>query len=454
MNVNKKKNAPLQRVAWYCAAEILKAGATETGLVTDEDSLPAEIDLRRYQEILADFAEQIVSKRNTYPWYLEQQAHLFLACFGRPLDPRFRLGASAYLKDYLRLRHILAGRQEDIRTEEVLPFVLLIKHLQDDQSAGRAFLFGFRSKTKPTQRELLRRLMQEDAKLAKVINDEMTGQERQAWRTLFHAHGFPAGGGFPETPEAFPSTPTMYPFLSVARSAHNPFQQEYATLHLALALLKCLPEKRGLLCPSRIKIHAKDWRALCSDRFPIVDEEAITVDFEEGPEDDIRFSIPGWVNKANRWKYQLGQLLRVVLTGIPDYTVSYRRPKQHRSHVLYVPIASSWMRRRHGIFNGRDAFGPSWLPISTWFGSLLSRLLEWPGFARFDFDFKLSDDFDVSALVNLISGRLRELDALYGRASRTAILPILTPKKFMRPKPQGPEQLRVSARCESALCRQ
>jgi hypothetical protein len=93
--------------AWYCAAELLKAGATETGLVADEDCLPAGVDLKAYQEKLADFAGQIADRRNTYPWYLEQQAVLYLACVGRLID---RKSSNPFLSDYLRLHHTLAGR--------------------------------------------------------------------------------------------------------------------------------------------------------------------------------------------------------------------------------------------------------------------------------------------------------------------------------------------------------
>jgi hypothetical protein len=432
IDANSKRQTAMQRVAWYCGAELLKAGATETGLVTDEDCLPAGIDLRRYQEILADFAEQITTQRNTYPWYLEQQAHLFLACFGRALDPRYRPGTSAYLKDYVRLRQTLAGRQNDLRIEEVVPFVLLQKHLQDIQSAARTFLSCFREKPTSIQRKLLRRVIQDDASLAETIHNEMTSDEQHAWRVVFQVHGIMSSGGFPETLDALPVTETIFSFLSVTQSSNNPFQQEYAALHFALALLKRLQEKLGLLFPSRIKIRAKDWRSLCNDRFPI-DEGAISVEVDGAAENDVRFAIPDWVKKQNRWKYQLGQILRVILTGIPDFTESQRRPPRDRSHVLYLPVSSSWMRRRYGIFNGRNAFGPPWLPISSWLGSLLSRLLEWPGFARFDFDFELREDFDMPDLVRLITRRVRDLDRLYGRASRTPVIPVLIPKKFMRP---------------------
>ena len=103
------------------------------------------------------------------------------------------------------------------------------------------------------------------------------------------------------------------------------------------------------------------------------------------------------------------------------------------SAVRYAPYTSSWLRRRYGLFNGRGAFGPPWLPISSWFGSLLSRLLECPGFARYDFDFRLADGFDLVALTHLLDERIHRLEQLYGRASYTPLLPASVPKSFMRP---------------------
>ena len=107
--------------------------------------------------------------------------------------------------------------------------------------------------------------------------------------------------------------------------------------------------------------------------------------------------------------------------------------KRHRSIVRYAPYGSSWLRRRYGLFNGRGAFGPTWLPISSWLGSLLSRLLEWPGFARYEFDFRLSEGFDSAELASLPDGRIDYIERVYGRASRTPLLPFRVPKAFMRP---------------------
>lgn len=427
---NAKRKAP-RRVAWYCAAEILKAGATETGLVTDVDCLPSGVDLSKYQQKLKDFALLIIDRRNAYPWYLEQQAYLFLACSGHYVNRRIHPGTSNYLKDYLRLHHALAGRSDNLRREDVVPFSLLEKNIKGHDSAARTFLTRFREEKTPTQRKLLIRIFQEDATLAEAIQHEMTEEEQEAWSYLYQAHGILSTGGFPATKETVPTSDTSYSLLAVARSDINPFQQEYAALHFAVALLKCLDSLRGLLFPTRIKIHAKNWQALFSDRFPI-EGDNISIEFDNQQEDDVRYALPTWVSEESSWKYQLGQILRVLLTGIPDFTAPVQRPKRKRSLVLYLSYRSSWLRRRYGLFNGRNAFGPPSMPISSWFGSLLARLLEWPGFPRSNYDFELKEDFDKADILHLLSERIKQLEGYYGKSSRTPMLPVKTPKALTR----------------------
>jgi len=155
----------------------------------------------------------------------------------------------------------------------------------------------------------------------------------------------------------------MFSFLSVARSANNPFRRS-TRLHFSLALLKRLPEKHGSTFPSRIKIHAKDWRALCDDRFPI--DEGHDLPWSSMILLRAMCDSPypnGLTRKRDGWKYQLGQLFAWSWTGHSRLYRIVQTPPRHRSHVLYIPVSSSWMRRRYGIFNGRNAFGPSWLPI-------------------------------------------------------------------------------------------
>ena len=56
------RKAP-RRIAWYCLAEVLRAGATETGFAVDTESLPADIDLESYRKELGREAARLVPKQ-------------------------------------------------------------------------------------------------------------------------------------------------------------------------------------------------------------------------------------------------------------------------------------------------------------------------------------------------------------------------------------------------------
>ena len=69
------------QIALYCLAELLRSGATETGLVEDAEVLPLDVD--EYRAALQEVGEWIVEHgEDEFPWYLRQQALLFLAARG------------------------------------------------------------------------------------------------------------------------------------------------------------------------------------------------------------------------------------------------------------------------------------------------------------------------------------------------------------------------------------
>ena len=74
-----RRRAP-RRVAWYCLSELLRAGATETGWVEDEEAMPSAVIVGQYREELRTEAMRLVQLASgSIPWYLRQQALLFLA---------------------------------------------------------------------------------------------------------------------------------------------------------------------------------------------------------------------------------------------------------------------------------------------------------------------------------------------------------------------------------------
>ena len=97
------KKAP-PRVAWYCLSEILRAGATETGLVSDAETLPACLDLAAYRNLLRDEAVRLVDlPARRIPWYLRQQALLLLAAVDPAGAPVLRTGSSPETRHYREL---------------------------------------------------------------------------------------------------------------------------------------------------------------------------------------------------------------------------------------------------------------------------------------------------------------------------------------------------------------
>ncbi|WP_437202054.1 RNA-directed DNA polymerase [Planctomicrobium sp. SH664] len=424
LGVRTKRKAP-RRVAWYCAAELLKAGATETGLVDDNDKLPDGVDLQAYQTKLADLAREILSRKQAFPWYLVQQAYLYLACFGEYVDHRATRRSNPALRHYVLLHKTLKGAYRDLPPSEVPRFTLLHAGLQTPEKAATAFLKQWSKEGIRRQQRWLVRILSEHRQLSLAVWQKMKTNTKAAWRHLFQGYGILDIQVFPATLEnADPGV--SYSLLDVSRSPGNPFRQEYLAIRFAQRLIPLLTGESVVVTPDRVLVSAPDWSRLRPESYPVADD-AFEVTLAPLSSKDSRFRLPEWVPARERWKYQLGMLLRVLLTGIPDYTLD-GRAKTSRSQILYVPYRSSWLRRRYGMFNGRNAFGPPCIPISSWFGSLLNRLLEWPGFPEFEFEIRLPQGFSEAHLEELLQSRVEEMERLYGRSSRIPILPVTVPK--------------------------
>jgi len=70
-------------VAEYCLSAILRAGATQTGMVDNPElSYPSSISLEDYRDSLKDEAVRVLElPEKSVPWYLSQQAFLFLLTY-------------------------------------------------------------------------------------------------------------------------------------------------------------------------------------------------------------------------------------------------------------------------------------------------------------------------------------------------------------------------------------
>lgn len=122
-----RRKAP-RRVAWYCLAELFRAGATETGIVGDEESLPSGVDLDRYRAVLRSEAGRLASlPAATIPWYLRQQALLFLAAFDPTGAPVIRTGTSPETSRYRNMIRFLRGDSARLPSRDFATFAVLAR---------------------------------------------------------------------------------------------------------------------------------------------------------------------------------------------------------------------------------------------------------------------------------------------------------------------------------------
>jgi hypothetical protein len=168
----------------------------------------------------------------------------------------------------------------------------------------------------------------------------------------------------------------------VVTETANIWHEEANLVVLASELLKARQKNpEGVLTP---------WRVYCAldevNLGPVknrVHRGTVTIENAVGGEQ--YFASPDWCDSEDeKVRVEVGQVLRFLLTGSVEYLRPVLRARASSSMPRYRPAISHWEQGRYGSFNGRAAFGPDWLPLSTWVESLLVELLRWPDCGSLD----------------------------------------------------------------------
>lgn len=403
------------RTAEYVAADLLRAGATETGY-RDRDEYPEFVDIEGYRESLGAFARWILLEYKHAPWYLLQQVRLYLASIGDFSNIRSVNGS---MEESYTLLH-RASLYQPVRSGELLrllPFALVAQQLNPNPRRFGVWLA-----------ECLRRTRSEGEQ-AKAVTTVALNRPDLMLEAL-RSKTIKANGWVKHVPTPLAevdrkllkrgkTTDDTRTLIRCMLDSDNLFAQENGLLVLAQALLRSPDIQKRLsegLDASQITLRCKEWEQIHS-----IPTATDFMKVELAPPSGARsplYETPIWVADDKAWLYGLGRVLRAALTGEFDFTS--RRYLVTEEVGRYFGLRSTWYKRRFGMLNSGTGLLDEPTPISPWLSGLLSTLLQWPGV-----EFRANDAAAAGnantpeELLALIEQRAAEQRALYGSRSRT-----------------------------------
>jgi len=405
---------PFERlVAQYVLAELFRSGATEIGWDNETGDGP---EIAQFRDTLAAAAHQTLTQDDS-PWYLRQQASLFLLVLGRPFIPP---QAPAELHRHTALAGLMQG---DARVALHLPpgeFIALSYVAHQITGSRATFKHGLQawSKTQDVQARSAARalLRQTDTALYEFCHARQprAGQSAPSAAVAGEAVG---------TPKAPPAPPLRHgawiALQTVFRHVRNPFSQENALLKLALGLVAGMPTigSPEHLRPDFIVVRCADWERLSH---PDVRLDVNVAPRKSREDLDALYATPEWCDGFSAWTYALGRVLRAAALGHTDFTS--RRYVLAGEPTPYTGIRSTWQKRRFGMHHASGSITGHDASITPWLTELLLQLLRWPGLeveSPLIPQAAVLDSFDM--LETLLVERLRSQNAVFGRSSRVPV---------------------------------
>ena len=359
-----RRKAP-RRVAWYCLSEILRAGATETGFVADGESLPAAINLQSYREALRDEAARLVQlPAATIPWYLRQQALLFLATFDPAGAPVTRTGTRNETRHYRQLIRFLRGEGDGLSSAEFATLAVLARRAFVDRK--RAVELTYPGLNPSRKRQIAERDPSFMLELIAADRNPFDDLPARAREDLSTDISNPSG--------------ELQTLAAIVLAEHptGPLRNELSLLRFTAEFLRQWRDQKippEVITPGQVHLKRTDDAGISKV------EELRILPGGADPSGSL-YQTPEWCDDSERWRFQVGFLLRFILSGQPDFTRPVRSAHWNKNESAYRPAVSHWYQRLYGLFSGQSAFGDNWLPITDWMESLLLALLRWPGCSR------------------------------------------------------------------------
>lgn len=388
-----------QLVGCYCLAELFRAGATETGFVSDEDGLPQDVDIDAYRGRLADEAKCLLAVRaSLVPWYVRHQAVLYLTVVRARALSGIRTDWIARARHYQAVvSSFLDQPLSDPRDEAMVAIwrrrALGQRPIRGDRRSGA---HGVAARS-------------EIAGLDPSFAYELLGEDRSSESGLPPQVLADIGAALiPGAPQSLAA--------KVCGELADPaaLRDELVLLQFSLSFLRRAEnDAPPVIAPHQVILDAGSEKQL------VVDQVLSMADTSPA---DSRYQPPDWCPTEGRWRFQLGFLLRFILTRNPDFTETLVARPSFSPKRPYRPVRSHWYQRLYGSYNGRDAFGGDWIPITDWFEGFLRALLRVPG-AVVESKFRWVR-LGLSKVISRVESRVEKLERLRGVNTGTLLLPV------------------------------
>lgn len=394
-----------RRVAQYCLSEIFRSGATETGFVDEAECLPTSIDVRRFRETLRNEAARVIQlPGSTIPWYLRQQALLYHAVFDPQSAPIVRAGNGSETQHYRKLILFRRGQHANLQSADFATFATVIRRAFSRQAgADSAFL----SRLTPTRRTQI------------AIRDPAFAYELAASDADF------IGDLTPRMREDLCLDPPVLDgdldsLAELVLKGHpeNPLRNELSLLRFSEVLLQNLRFENQYQCITPLQVSVS-----LEEEDGLAEIHDIHLSPSQSDPGGSIYCPPEWCSSSDRWRFQLGYLLRFILTRQADFT-RIVRPEDSKGieNEPYRPVSSHWYQRLYGLLNIQIGFGDDWLPISDWMEGFLLALMRWPGCRRAE-EFAWVE-MGIPRALEEIGKRVKYLNALRGSATGSLFLPM------------------------------
>lgn len=405
-----------RKTAEYVISDLLKASSISIGYNTEIEH-PESVNLKAFREELSSFAKRLMDREKELPWYVKQQAILFLITNG---DYGFKIEENEDELRQYRLLHdaILYRLKENRDFKNTLAVSIVAQQLNPNKHKYATWFTDWTNNfDDDSKKQVLEIMLMNRPDLFKEII-QSPRMKNSNWDHLISSHISTSVLEMKDS-EFDKLNGEFIPLLRIIQNKNNPFKQENALLLLAKAILEDeysfnnLNEGMGI---AAIHVKCRDWSKVQNPNYNTLE---IEWKYQKDGVDNL-FKPPNWVETKFKWVYTFGAILRACLIGAYDFTSHIFLYKEDAG--IYKGIKSTSYTRKFSIINRGEALEEEPIPITPWLSEFLYKLLQWPGIIHWKS--AIHDWEEVTGLSDIlfiIKQRINHQRNIYGKLSNTPI---------------------------------